>query len=163
MRALLTQAMRKPGSRSREPAPVYCIPTNTGTWIGAIENVEKDDQRHRDRGRPPQRRHSAIVLREGRSRGLSASPSVHVTAMRRATIADPHSCSTRRSARPSGPSCRVTRADQMAIVKPSRLGPDHVADAAEPAQGERCRPAGATNRRGERSALAGQFPSVSLA
>ena len=31
----------------------------------------------------------------------------------------------RRSARPSGRACRVARADQMAIVKPSRLGPDH--------------------------------------
>ena len=56
---------------------------------------------------------------------------IQLTTMRRATIADPCWCSSP----PLRPTLRtgrgrVARADQMAIVKPSRLGLDHVADAA---------------------------------
>ena len=49
------------------------------------------------------------------------------------------------------------RADHMAIVKPPRLGLDHVADAAPRPHGWSISPHRAVNRRGECSALAGQF------
>jgi len=43
--------------------------------------------------------------------------------MRRPTLADPCCCSNPPPARPSGPPCRVARADELAIAKPSASRP----------------------------------------
>jgi hypothetical protein len=57
-------------------------------------------------------------------------PVIHVRAMRRTTIADRSWCSSPLLRPTLGQACRrIAHADQMAIV-PSRLGLDHLADAA---------------------------------
>ncbi len=106
---------------------------------------ERDGRRSYDR---------AIVLRGTRSRGLSASASDSYQAMRLGRLSPIRAdAQARRSARPSGPPCpRGPDRDRQAVAsRPrsrSRRRSPEMGDVA---------PRG-TNRRGERSALASQFP-----